>query len=133
MHNLRSRSIPDVVVKWIHSFLTDRSTQLLFNGETSNEIPTPAGIPQGSPLSPLLYMYYNADLLNLPKKHRGQSLGFIDDVVYGVQGNTAKGNARKLGAMLKEAEIWRKRHSAQFETSKYNMRHVKPIIGNFTP
>ena len=53
-------------------------------------------------------MYYNADLLDLPKIYGGQSLGFIDDVVYGVQGNTAEGNAQKLAVMLKETEEGRK-------------------------
>jgi hypothetical protein len=47
--------------------LQGRSTQLHFNGSTSQSIPTPAGVPQGSPLPPFLYMYYNADLLEATK------------------------------------------------------------------
>ena len=42
-------------------------TQLQFNGAKSNSISITAGVPQGSPLSPLLYMYYNADLLEVPQ------------------------------------------------------------------
>jgi uncharacterized protein YrrD len=70
----------------------------------------------------MLYIYYNADLLDLPND-KGESLGFIDDIVYGVQGSTAAGNARKLGNMLQEAEAWRKKHVAQFETSKSVLVH----------
>jgi hypothetical protein len=122
VHNLRSRRIPESVTKWVRSFLSGRSTQMHVNGAKSKQIRTPAGVPQGSPLSPLLYTYYNADLLDVPNG-KGESLGFIDDIVYGVQGNTAAGNARKLGNMLQEAEQWRKRHGAQFETSKYVLVH----------
>ena len=80
-------------------------------------------MPQGSPLSPLLYMYYNADLLDIALQHRATGLGFIDDIVYGIQGNSDKENTRKLKCILNEAEEWRKKHGAQFETSKYILIH----------
>ena len=122
IHNLSKRRMPTAISRWISSFLQNRNTQLQFSGTKSESIPTPAGIPQGSPLSPLLYMYYNADLLDIPKD-REMGLGFIDDIVYGVQGDTDKANARKLKLMLKKAEEWRKKHGAQFETSKYVLVH----------
>src|SRR5438046_2775542 len=77
-------------------------------------MPTPAGVPQGSPLSPLLYMYYNANLLDIPRQDE-RGLGFIEDIMYGVEG--------KLERLLQEAEEWRKRHSAQFEPTKYVLVH----------
>src|SRR5436190_2278230 len=122
IHNLKKRRLPIAIAKWIDSFLQKRSTQLQFNGAKSQSISTPAGIPQGSPLSPLLYMYYNADLLDIPQQ-RGMGLGFIDDIMYGVEGFTDKGNARKLKQLLREAEEWRKKHGVQFETSKYILVH----------
>ena len=50
-------------------------------------------------------------------------LGFIDDIVYGVQGNTDKENVRKIKRILNEVEEWRKKHGVQFETSKYVLVH----------
>ena len=124
IHNLRKRRIPQTISLWVASFLQGRSTQLQFNGaKPEYNIPTPAGVPQGSPLSPLLYMYYNADLLDIAARHDVTGLGFIDDIVYGVQGNSDKENTRKLKLILNEAEEWRKKHGAQFETSKYILVH----------
>jgi ribonuclease HI len=123
IHNLKKRRIPHTISSWIASFLQDRSTQLQFNGSKSGHIPTPAGVPQGSPLSPLLYMFYNADLLDIAQPHQATGLGFIDDITYGIQGNTDKENARKIKRILNEAEEWRKKHGVQFETSKYILVH----------
>ena len=57
IHDLRKRRIPEKVTKWLASLLSDRSTQICFNGIESESFPTPAGVPQGSPLSPILYIY----------------------------------------------------------------------------
>ena len=56
IHNLQKRRIPHAISLWVASFLQGRSTQLQFNGAKSEHIFTPAGVPQGSPLSPLLYV-----------------------------------------------------------------------------
>ena len=122
IHNLKTRRMPLSIAKWIGSFLQGRSTQILFNDAKSDTITTPAGIPQGSPLSPLLYMYYNADLLDIPQQHE-TSLGFIDDIMYGVEGFTDEANARRLEQLVYEAEKWRIKHGAQFEPSKYVLVH----------
>lgn len=121
-HNLLKRRMPKPIVQWIGSFLEGRSTQLHFNATKSEQILTPAGLPQGSPLSPPLYMYYNADLLDIPQ-NRGTSLGFIDDVVLGVKGHSDIGNVRKLRTILRAAEEWRIKHGVQFEPTKYVLVH----------
>src|SRR5271170_3068589 len=123
IHNLRTRHMPEEITRWIHSFLQARSTHLQFNGIRSERIATPAGVPQGSPLSPLLYMYYNADLLDMVPQDQATSLGFIDDIMYGVQGSSDHENADRLEQILQKAEEWREKHGAQFETSKYVLVH----------
>src|SRR5271169_797062 len=126
MHNMREKRIPNHIVEWMESFLKDRTTELRFNGTTSKMIRTEAGVPQGSPLSPILYMFYNGDLLKVPRmcgENDGMSLGFIDDIAYGVQGLTAETNSEKLQNMLEKAEEWRIKHGSKFETSKYVLIH----------
>ena len=124
LHNLRTRRIPATITRWVQSFLTDRTTCLQFNGAISDKIAVPAGVPQGSPLSPLLYLYYNAGALEVTEGHNGAlGMGFVDDIVYGVEGRKDKGNVQKLKRILDKAEEWRKRHGVQFETSKYVLVH----------
>jgi len=123
-NNLRKRGIPRNIIRWIESFLRDRSTRITFNGNQSKSFPTPAGVPQGSPLSPILYIFYNTDLLEISPSPTGHiALGFIDDIGYGVKGLTAEGNAERLEGLLTKAEDWRRKHGAQFERSKYILVH----------
>ena len=124
MHNLRVQKIPECIVKWMKSFLSERSTRLQFNRAKSDSIRTPAGVPQGSPISPLLYMYYNTDLLDITEnRDSAVSLGFVDDIVYGVEGASDRGNARKINEILRRVKEWRRKHGVQFETSKYVLVH----------
>lgn len=53
LQQLRRRRLPEVLVRWIDDFSTDRKACVSVNGTTSevHELPR-AGVPQGSPLSP---------------------------------------------------------------------------------
>ena len=122
IHNMRKRRIPVEITQWVLSFLSNRTTQMRFNGITTSPIPTPTGIPQGSPLSPILYILYNSDLLDIPSRKQ-LGLGFIDDILYGTQNTTAAANAKQLERLLRKSEQWRQQHGAQFEKSKYVLIH----------
>ncbi|CDO75949.1 hypothetical protein BN946_scf184810.g3 [Trametes cinnabarina] len=63
LHNLRKRQVPEDLVLWIQDFLSDRCTQVKFDDFTSEPLHASSGLPQGSPLSPILYLFYSADLL----------------------------------------------------------------------
>ena len=68
-------------------------------------------------------MYYNSDLLEVAPQQQGTRLGFIDDIAYGIEGNSGQENVRKLKLILNKTEEWRKKHGAQFEPSKYILVH----------
>lgn len=65
LHNLRKRRIPPALVSWIGSFLQGRTSTLKLPEFESELFDIHTGIPQGSPLSPILYLFYNADLLDI--------------------------------------------------------------------
>src|SRR5579859_5163284 len=124
---MKKRRIPAAIINITRSFLTGRTMQMCFNGTMTATLSTPTGIPQGSPLSPILYMIYNADLLEKTATTTTQTprlaLGFINDIAYGVVGTTTEENVKVLKQTLEASETWRQKHGAQFEPSKYILIH----------
>jgi len=53
---LRESGIPRYLVSWVSSFLGERSCTLVFQGAPGTPAPVNVGAPQGSPISPLLFL-----------------------------------------------------------------------------
>ena len=51
-------------LRWISSFVRNRTVKVRILGHTSREIAIKYGVPQGSPISPLLFLLY---MFKLPK------------------------------------------------------------------
>ena len=80
LHKLHSMGVVGLLLQWIASFLSNRFIRVVANGLTSKMLPITAGVPQGSVLSPLLFLVYINDLPSfLP---RSVKIGmFADDIV----------------------------------------------------
>jgi hypothetical protein len=112
---------------WIASFLTGRSTKL--PGFLSESFLTPTGIPQGSPVSPILLLLFNAPLVSACNTHgRGGTgvacgYGWIDDVAIIVESDRYYDNIQLLEKVLGRADRWAKRYAARFAPEKFELIH----------
>ncbi|KAI0026636.1 hypothetical protein K488DRAFT_27517, partial [Vararia minispora EC-137] len=68
--------------------LTNRRTTLTFDDYVSAPFPVNNGIGQGDPLSMLLYLFYNADLLRIPHSSHEAAAAIVDDVTFLAKGET---------------------------------------------
>jgi hypothetical protein len=55
---IREIGIDGDLIYWVTSFLMDRQVQLVINGHQGPEQPIYLGLPQGSPVSPILFIIY---------------------------------------------------------------------------
>ena len=123
LHNLRKRRVNQTLIRWIGSFLSNRSTTLKLHEYTAPSAPIQTGIPQGSPLSPILYLFYNADLIEACKTENTEAVGYIDDASILAVGPTAQRNCKTLKAIHQKAEKWALQHGSQFAPAKYELVH----------
>ena len=91
------------LVAWVKSFLTDRTMSIRVSSHTTPPFPVRRGVPQGSPLSPQLYITFTAPML----RALGSSVvAYADDVTLYATGHTAAMAAAQIQAQLRLVERW---------------------------
>ena len=79
-YELLHMNAPALLLRWISSFLRDRTVKVRILGHTSWEIAIDYGVPPGSHISPLLFLLYLSKLPKLvPNTHRSL---FADDFMF---------------------------------------------------
>ena len=75
LFKLRTIGCSDSIVNWFLSYLSNRRQQVVINGQAFDWASVLAGVPQGSILGPLLFLFF----INVIVKHIGCSIRLFDD------------------------------------------------------
>jgi hypothetical protein len=124
LQRLTARGIPSQVVNWVNAFCSGRTATIVVNGQASEVSGLEqAGLPQGSPLSPIPFLFFNADLVQQRIDQNGGAVAFVDDYTAWVVGKTAAENKDRLQAIVQQATEWESRSGASFEGDKTAFIH----------
>ena len=122
---LERKGIPDWFVTWTFSFTTQRYTTLCFDDSESTSFSIHCGVPQGSPLSPILFLFYMSELhhtIHIPEKGVS-AIGFADDTNLLAFFPSLKSNLLKLRTTHSKCLDWAGRHGMKFAPEKYELLH----------
>lgn len=123
IHNIRLKGIPKWITRFTESFLQDRSTSIHMGTYKGEQIPTDTGIPQGSTLSPILFLFFVGTLLPLLQTPRSSAGGFVDDTNILAWSKSTEENCRILENQHEKCEAWAKTHGVKFAPEKYQLIH----------
>lgn len=108
------------LIQWVQSFLTDRWVQLQIDNAQCPTHPINSGVPQGSPVSPILFIIYLSGVFNaIERRVNGiQCLSFADDIGLLASGYSVREVCNKLQEAAKVAIEWGHDNAVQFDAGK---------------
>ena len=133
---LRRKGIPLEYVKWVASFLSDRKAAVCLDGKRGEMAVVQNGIPQGSPISPILASFYSAPLLELflpeatqattpipDKPTEVHMFMYVDDGMLFVSSQSLETNILFLHTAYTRADEWLRSAGLSSDYSKRELQH----------
>lgn len=124
--------MPTRLASCVRDFLTDRQILMTFDGQEESRVLFKSGLPQGSPLSPVLHIHYASGLGNQTEpKHEGITV-YVDDELM-IQGSASqKFNQRRLQECINLRAARAPHLNIRFAHDKTEFMHVLPRTANST-
>ena len=121
VRRLREQGWPTQLCNWISSSATKREVCICIDGEIGEPISISCGLPQGSPISPILFMLYISPLFKLESLKK--SFGYADDFAILMLSPTLNENVEKLRTAVNQALSWGDTEGVTFDPGKSELLH----------
>jgi len=119
------------LVQWVGSFIRDRTCRLTFQGSPRPFAPVTVGVPQGSPISPLLFVIYVSALhLKIP---RSLIISYVDDFAITVASPSYRTNVRLLQKSFSALKRKASPINISFSVPKTELIHWRTARSNEPP
>jgi hypothetical protein len=120
LHNMRERYIPDLILNRVGSFIRSRTTTLCLP-EYNTDSPMHTSIPYGWPLLHVLFLSFNANLIDAcdPLSFSASGTCLEDDMNAFASSNETYENSITQQIVHKCCSEWARRHEASIALEKY--------------
>ncbi|KAL7796456.1 reverse transcriptase (RNA-dependent DNA polymerase) domain-containing protein [Trichoderma afarasin] len=128
LQTLADKGLPGWIVKYVWSFLCNRQTVVELAGHHPEPFFENGGLPQGSVLSPILFLFFAAPLVDnhAAKMLQGpivEILAFVDDTYILVRSDSWERNCQQLAKVHSLLFSWAQENKIAFAPDKYGMLH----------
>ena len=128
---LRRKGVSPSLVQWVGSFLRDRTCRLTFQGSPRLFAPVSVGVPQGSPISPLLFVIYVSSLYR--EAPRSLIISYIDDLAVTVASPSFRTNVHLLQKSFSALKRKASPINISFSVPKTELIHSRTARSNEPP
>ncbi|KJZ68988.1 hypothetical protein HIM_11629 [Hirsutella minnesotensis 3608] len=121
---LREQGWPDNLARWTGSFMSGRSARVRYQDITTPTTPLQCGLPQGSPVSPILFLLYTEPIYRLGNPEG--RFGYADDTAILCVGQSLEQTSQKASEYLQELVNWGAANGISFDPEKTEVMHFSP-------
>ena len=116
LFKMAKMDIPPRYIKYVRQFLSGRKTKVQINGVNSKEFYLNEGLPQGSSISPLLFIIYINDI---DKGIKAEFSLFADDTVAWIGGDGDRDSTeRRMQEVISGVGVWARRWKMKINEDK---------------
>jgi len=110
------------LVRWVESIMEERRVIMSMDGKEGDTMDVEPGVPQGSPVSPVLFVIYLSVLFgqfeDKEEESGSEGISCFDDVAWVVEGEDVGECTQRLERCPAETTIWAKKNACQFDVEK---------------
>jgi hypothetical protein len=118
-------NLSEASMSWVYHFLSKRRTSLIIDGKKTNPRQVDFGIPQGSPISPLMFLIYTSSQYKRIKEADLHVIGFIDDITIYPGRRDVDKKTEKLKNVLQVCHDWAQECHTEFDNGdKLGFMHI---------
>lgn len=120
MHKMHKMGDNDDIVRWLALSLTDRRIQSVIDGKCREEVEIKTGIPQGSPVPPILFAIYLCGVFeNVERCIEGcMATSFADDCTFKVEAATVPELISRVQQVGENFSDWGSENFLEFDHKK---------------
>jgi len=119
IHAMKAKKIDGDLIRWTESFHSERTVKMVIEGNVVESHPVEAGLPQGSPVSPILFAIHTTALIKwVEVRAQAEGLSFVDDLGWVATGKDVNQVVERLEACAARSIKWASRWDLQFDTAK---------------
>jgi hypothetical protein len=117
---MRAMEIEECLVRWMLDLMADRRVRMVVDGQEGEEMEVTTGLPQGSPVSPVVFAIYMADIHQaVESRVKGaRGLSFVNDITWLVEAEDVNRLVKKMAKCGRLSQLWAAGNAVRFETSK---------------
>ena len=120
VRRMRDLKLDENLVQWTDSFMQNRRVIMNINGHDGEPEEVTTGLPQGSPVSPVLFGIYISVVHTVVQSKVPEAAGisFVDDIMWFITGTSMDAIRESLEMCARESIRWGERNAVRFEESQ---------------